>query len=61
MKRSQMVEVLEQNILWGRGQLTAYQLAERLLTRIEQLGMLPPPHELLLSTDEIRHCRWEDE
>ena len=48
MKRSTMIEVLEQNILETRGQLNAYQLAARLLDRIEELGMTPPQYDKIL-------------
>lgn len=56
-----MLDIIEVNILETEGQLNAYQLAERLLTRIQQLGMLPPLsktnddvlNELIMSSEPV--------
>ena len=54
MKRSDMLAVIEQNILETKGQLNAYQLAERILNRIEELGMEAPHNENWMSLDVCR-------
>ena len=67
MKRSHMLEVLEVGILDAKGQLNAAQLAEKLLTRIEQLGMKPPPYRTgerigyTWGWEDEEVCEWEKE
>lgn len=65
-----MLEVIEVNISEARGQLNSYQLAERILKRIEQLGMLPPQTEEQIKEGmslgfegitRVIELRWESE
>ena len=69
MKRSEMLEVIEVNISETKDQLNSYQLAERILKRILQLGMLPPmqmskngkPKESFIPFVDYCIRQWESE
>jgi hypothetical protein len=58
MKRSEMIEIMEQTILDYEG----FDIADALLTAMEEAGMFPPPEIYNgLYTRDVEGFEWEPE